>query len=68
MLQPLKKTPSPQPSPRGERGKKLRPLLRVRGQYKRPFSPPHPLADADLERQARQGELAGEGQDEGVLT
>ena len=39
MLQPLKKTPSPQPSPRGERGKKLRPLPRVRGQYKRPFSP-----------------------------
>ena len=50
------------PSPQGERGRQN---LR-RGQFRRPFSHPHPPADADTwSFKLAKASLRGEGQDEG---
>src|SRR5271157_2659318 len=56
------KPPSPQPSPQGEREFRSQPLRR------RPFSHPHPPADADTRScKLAKASLPGEGQDEGVF-
>ena len=57
--------PSPCPSPRGER----EPSNKPRGEFWRPFSHPHPLADADTQRgKLAKASLRGEGQGEGGLS
>jgi len=64
MVEEAQRTPSPQPSPQGERGRR-----NVRcGEFRGPFSQQHPLADAaTLRCKLAKASLLGERQSEGGL-